>query len=55
MNKLAIYLQDLYVLIFSYFFSENMTFLFKMLVTFFLQRHKLLMRYFMLIFSYIIK
>ena len=34
---------------------NNNIFLFKMLVTFLLQKPKLLMRYFILIFSYIIK
>ena len=38
----------------SFFFNNNI-FLFKMLVTFLLQKPKLLMKYFILIFSYIIK
>jgi hypothetical protein len=36
-----------------FFFSNNNIFLFKMLVTFLLQKPKLLMKYFILIFSYI--
>jgi hypothetical protein len=40
--------------IFFFFFNNNI-FLFKMLVTFLLQKPKLLMKYFILIFSYIIK
>ena len=39
----------------SFFFFNNNIFLFKMLVTFLLQKPKLLMKYFILIFSYIIK
>ena len=38
-----------------FFFFNNNIFLFKMLVTFLLQKPKLLMKYFILIFSYIIK
>ena len=37
------------------FFYSNMIFLFKMLVTFLLQKPKLLMKYFILIFSYLIQ
>ena len=37
------------------FFNNNVVFLFKMFVTFFLQKPKLLMKYFILIFSNIIE
>jgi hypothetical protein len=51
----VLYLYDLTKLMYLLFFFNNNIFLVKMHVTFLLQKPKILMKYFILIFSYIIK